>query len=371
MQSVAQSGLTAEVMSELHASAREAHSLGTINDHALSVLRDSGLLAMTVSEQYGGWGFDTSAANCTIEQVARVNPSIAIMLYLHFAVVSRIETYGSERQKAYWLSRITQDRWLAASAWSEPGSSADKRSLSTTATRSLNGNWRINGGKTFATSITVADFMVILAQDRSGTPRVSRETGYGRDDQVLFLISTNSPGVDIPRDAIDMAGMRGSGTGAVQLRDVDADDEAILCLGEKTPMAIGLPHRIGLTLGAVSVGMAQSAYDIALDHVARKKMVRDEAVQRQLARIEINVEAARSMVRVLPHEAKGDPRLAYQVKVFTSTTACEVCLQIKEIIGSAGYLRENDINRISHDADAVVHMGPPNHLCISLLAQKP
>ncbi|MFD5514952.1 acyl-CoA dehydrogenase family protein [Streptomyces sp. NPDC127066] len=361
-----------EFRQTLRTGARRAHETGQADTASVDVLRRSGLLGMTVSTDHGGWGWDAAAANTVIEGVAVDNPSIAIMLYLHCAVVARIETYGTEEQKKHWLPRVARHGQLAASAWSEPGSSADKRSLSTDARRDDTAAWRIKGGKTFSTSATVADFFLVLVQLPATCETAhTAEPAYGGSDQALFLVDADAPGVHVPPAPLDMAGMRGSATGMVQFQDVTVTDRDMLCSGGATTEAIQLPHRLGLTLGAVSVGLAQAASDTALRHARDRGLLEDGRFRQQLALTEVAVRSARAAVGELTAGPAHDRVLrAYCVKVSTSTTSQTVCGTVRGFLGSSGYLHAHEINRISQDADAVMHMGPPTHLCLDLIATR-
>ncbi|GAA0495275.1 acyl-CoA dehydrogenase family protein [Streptomyces olivaceiscleroticus] len=361
-----------EFRETLRTGARRAHDTGEVDAASLDALRRSGLLGMMVPRDHGGWGWDPAAANAVIEKIAVDNPSIAIMVYLHCAVVVRIVKYGTEEQKNRWLPRIARRGQLVASAWSEPGSAADKRTLSTTAQRDAAGTWRMKGGKTFSTSATVADFFIVLVQlPATHETAHAAEPAYGGQDQALFLVDAAAPGVHVPPDALDMSGMRGSGTGMVQFQDVPVTDGDMLCSGSATTEAIQLPHRLGLTLGAVSVGLAQAAHDTALRHARGRDLLADERYRRQLASTEVAVRSARAAVSDLTAGSAHDRVLrAYCVKVSTSTTGQTVCRTVRGLLGSAGYLHAHEINRISQDADAVMHMGPPTHLCLDLIAAR-
>ncbi|WP_234334318.1 acyl-CoA dehydrogenase family protein [Streptomyces sp. NRRL B-1347] len=350
--------------------AREAFLPGIPSPDNVRALRESGLLGLVVPQEFGGTGADAGQANSVVEEVAAADPSVAIMLYLHCCVVERIKEYGSAAQRAHWLPRVVDHRWLAASAWSEPGSTADKKKLATTAEPRGDASWRINGGKSFATSVTVADFLLVLVQLPPSDAGVG-ESGYGGKDQALVLVPAGTPGVDVAPEAHDLAGMRGSGTGTLRLDDVVVGQDAVLCAGEHTPRAIGLPHRLGLTLAAVSVGAARSAYELAVAAAEHRGLLAAADTRRRLAEMSVTVEAARSMVTVLPtYGPQETAHLAYAAKVFASRASQRVCRQVRGLLGSSGYMRGHDIHRISLDAEAVAHMGPPNHLCVDLLAAR-
>jgi alkylation response protein AidB-like acyl-CoA dehydrogenase len=363
--------INAEFTELLRRGARAADTSLCVDKASVEALKESGLLAVMVPAEYGGWGWDAQAANSVIEQVASADPSVAIMLYLHCAVVTRINRFGSQPLRRRWFERVVRDGWLACSAWSESGSTADKRALATTASRDPSGDWIVSGGKTFATSATVADFFLVLAQLGHDTQQAdpAPASSYGGSGQALFLLPGTADGVHVPGDSLDMAGMRGSGTGTAAFHDVVVGASDLLCQYEDTGLAIQLPHRLGLTLGAVSVGTARYAYEIAVDHLRRKDQLGDPGVRSQLAQLTVAIEAARSMVADLGSKAPhSTPSLSYAVKVFASTSSQDVCDQIRRLLGSSGYMRQHEINRVCRDADAVTHMGPPNYLCLSLIA---
>ncbi len=333
-------------------------------------MKESGLLAMMVPIEYGGWGWDAAAANSVIEEAATADPSVAIMLYLHCGVVARIDRYGRPPQRGRWLERIAREGLLACAAWSESGSTPDKRVISTIASRAPSGDWTISGRKTFVTSATVADLFLVLAQLTGERPTAQARpaSAYGGSGQALFLVSRTAPGVHVPGSSLDMAGMRGSGTGTVDFDDVVVGDADLLCQHEHTVPAMQLPQCLGLTLGAVSVGTARYAYEIAIDHLRRKDMLGDPGVRSQLAQLTVALQAARSVVADLSAQAPYQgPTLPYSAKVFASTTSQDVCDRVRRMLGSAGYMREHEINRVCRDCDAITLMGPANYLCLSAI----
>ncbi len=161
------------------------------------MLRESGLLALVVPECYGGAGADAVALNTCVERVASVNASAAIMLFQHCAVTSRIVENGSPAQHREVLPRLADGRWLAASAWSESGAGADKKNLATRADRTPEGDWLLDGAKSFTTSAGLADVYLVLAQtpDEAPAEASSRDTGYGAAGQTFFLVPGDHPGL--------------------------------------------------------------------------------------------------------------------------------------------------------------------------------
>ncbi|HET9893368.1 MAG TPA: acyl-CoA dehydrogenase family protein [Streptosporangiaceae bacterium] len=362
--------ITAELKELLRSGARAADTSLSVDKSSVAAIKESGLLAMMVPAEHGGWGWDAAAANSVIEEVANADPSIAIMLYLHCGVVARIDKYGRPPRRGHWLERVARDGWLACAAWAESGSAADRRVISTIARRAPSGDWTVGGEKTFVTSATVADFFLVLAQLRTENPAAQARpaSAYGGSGQALFLVPRAAPGVRIPDSSLDMAGMRGSGTGTVDFDDVVVGDADLLCQRDTTVPAMQLPHCLGLTLGAVSAGTARYAYEIALDHLRRKDKLGDPGVRSRLAQLTVAIEAARSVVADLSAQAPYQaPTLPYAAKVFASTTSQDVCDQVRRLLGSAGYMREHEINRVCRDCEAIALMGPPNYLCLSVI----
>lgn len=366
-----ESVVTAGLRELLHSGACAADTSLSVDKSSVAAIKESGILAMMVPTEYGGWGWDSATANSVIEEVANADPSIGIMLYLHCGIVARIDRYGKPSQRRNWLERVARDGWLACAAWSESGSTADKRVVSTIANRTASGDWTISGRKTFVTSATVADFFLVLVQLTPGGPAAQAHaaSAYGGSGQALFLVPRTAPGVHVPDDSLDMAGMRGSGTGTVDFDEVVVGDADLLCQNESTGPAMQLPHCLGLSLGAVSVGTARYAYQIALDHLRHKDKLGDPGVRAQLARLTVALEAARSVMADLSARAPYQtPTLPYAAKVFVSTTSQDVCDQVRRLLGSAGYMREHEINRVCRDCEAIALMGPPNYQCLSVIS---
>src|SRR3974390_65446 len=123
-----------------------------------------GLLGIRIPEEYGGAGMDTRAYALAIEEIARVDGSIALTVASHNGLgTGHLLAFGTEEQKRKYLPRAASGEWLAAWALTEPGSGSDAAALRTTARRE-GGDWRIDGSKTFITQGSVCGFCVVLAR---------------------------------------------------------------------------------------------------------------------------------------------------------------------------------------------------------------
>jgi len=299
--------------------------------------------------------------------VATVNPSVAIILFQHFAVSARIDEWGASEQKAALLPDFAGGRILAASAWSETGAGAAKKKLATTGARLDFDRWLLQGAKSFTTGAGVADIYLVLAQ--TSAARDDPASSYGSAGQSFFLVRKDNPGL-VPDLSLDLVGMRGSATGFVSLREcVVADTDRLGPLGEAPKIIAGV-RETGATLGAVAVGIAEAAFGIAVEHAGRLAPDAAQALRHRLVKATTLVAAARALVTTAGQRSSGDPGLiTLQSKLFASTVAEQVCVEVARMLGSAGYIVEHRLNRLAADARAIALMGPTNELCRELVAQ--
>lgn len=358
--------LTPALRALLREGAERAEAAGEVDREALTALRTSGLLATAVPTGHGGAGRDAAAVNALVEQIAAVSPSLAIIAFQHFAVSARIADWGTARQQARWLPRLADGTWLAASAWSESGAGAAKQNLSTTAERRTDGTWVLNGSKAFTTGAGVADLYLVLV--RTARPDTAPAAGYGAPGQTFFLVGADNPGL-VPELGLDLAGMRGSATGLVSLDGaVVADDDRLGPEGQAATV-IASVRESGASLGAVSVGTAQAALDLAVAHAHDRGLMDLPAVRHRLVGLATRLEAARAVVERAGARTSADPGLTtLHSKLHATEAAEEICLDVARMLGSAGYRDGARIGRLLADARGVSLMGPTNDLCRELVA---
>ncbi|WP_103533811.1 acyl-CoA dehydrogenase family protein [Streptomyces sp. SM11] len=357
------------VLERLAACAEAADLTGEPDREAVAVLRESGLTALVVPKCYGGAGADAVALNTCVEQVASVNASAAIMLFQHCAVTSRIVENGSPAQHREVLPKLADGRWLAASAWSESGAGADKKNLATRAHRTPEGDWLLDGAKSFTTSAGLADVYLVLAQTVDEAPAAaSRDTGYGSAGQTFFLVPGEHPGL-VPDTTMRLTGMRGSATGFVSVRECVVPDSARLGATGVAASIIARVRDSGASLGAVAVGIAQAALDAAHAHAGRRGLYAHQAVRHRLVDLATQVEAARAVVERAGRRSSAAPGMTtLHSKLAASEAAERVVADVARFLGSAGYVETHPINRFGRDARAVALMGPTNDLCKELVS---
>ncbi|MEV8504826.1 acyl-CoA dehydrogenase family protein [Actinoplanes sp. NPDC051475] len=359
-------GLPPELAAELCASAARTHRTGVPDPEALAALRGSGLLGTAVPARYGGTGGGAPEVNEVVRRLAMVNPSLAIVAFQHFAVSARIAEWGSPRQRRELLPALADGSRLAASAWSEPGAGAAKHHITSTGERRRDGRWTLTGAKSFTTAASIADLYLVLVRTDDaahGDPSL-----YGSPGQSFFLVPGDCPGLSADL-SLDLVGMRGSATGFVSLDGCVVADEDRLGPEGRAADIIAAVREYGATLGAVAAGIARAALDLALEHVVRRGTVAALPVRHRLTDTATRVEAVEAMIERSGARSSPDPGLTtLHSKMFASTTAEQVCLELAHLLGSAGYTTASDINRLVLDARAVALMGPTNELCRDIVA---
>ncbi|MEV5437239.1 acyl-CoA dehydrogenase family protein [Streptomyces sp. NPDC052682] len=354
----------ADLTEVLRRHAQEADAAARLPEEVFTALRASGILGAAVAVEYGGQGGDALLTNRLIELTAAADPSVAIILFQHYAVSSRISEWGSEEQRGRYLPRLASGEWIAASAWSESGAGADKRNLATTARRTADGTWLLQGAKAFTTGAGLADVYLVLAQ--TSAPADGHASTYGSDGQTFFLIEAGNPGL-FANTGMDLVGMRSSATGFVELTACTVDDSAMLGPEGAAVRIIAGVRESGATLGAVSAGIAATAYRTVLAHARRRGLKDQQAVRHRLVDLAAKVEAARALVDASARRDSAEPgSTTLYSKIFCSQISEEVVQESLRLLGSAGYLHDHPLNKLARDARAVGLMGPTNDLAREL-----
>lgn len=345
----------------------DADRAGRPDPDVLDAVRDSPLPGLVVPREHGGSGADSFQLNRMIAQVARHDPSTAIILFQHAAVCSRIAEWGTDAQRADLLPKLASGTWLAASAWSESGAGAAKKDLATTAEQRPDGSWSVSGGKAFTTGAGITDVYLVLAQS-TPADETDEDAAYGSSGQSFFLIPATEPGIE-PDLSLDLVGMRSSATGFVELSECRVGPEGLLGPRDEATSVIAGVRESGATLGAVSVGIAEAAWATAFDAAQRKSTLAQQAIRHRLVDIASRVESARALVERAGRRDSDRPGEAtLHAKIHASQVSEQVVADVARMLGSAGYVVNNPINRMGRDARAVALMGPTNDLSRDLVS---
>ena len=329
-----------------------------------------GWFGANVPERYGGLGLDTIGYMIIIEELARVDASHSITISAHNTLgTSPILNFGTEDQKQRYLPLLATGRVLGGFGLTEPGAGSDAGATRTTAVLK-DGEYRITGSKIFITHAGVGEIFVVTAvTDRSSGAKgitsfiVTKETtdreaadriGVGHAPE----LEPFTPGVRAGKKE-DKMGWRASDTRELILEDARVPVENRL--GEEGEGFINFMKtldagRIGI--GALSLGLAQGAFDNALAYLGTHehdgRVLRDaQGVQFSLADMATEIAAARHLVY---HAAwlrqNGQPfsRQASMAKLYASEVAMRTTTRAVQLMGAAGYTSEYPVERMMRDA---------------------
>jgi isovaleryl-CoA dehydrogenase len=272
------------------------------------------------------------------------------MSYLAHAVLCchNLSCNGSEEQKRKYLPDLASGAKLGAIAMTEPNAGSDVLSIETFAER-RDGQYIINGKKTFITNAPVADvFLVYVRTDKTAGPR-----GISQ-----FIVEKGYPGFSVGQPFHKM-GMRGSPTAELFFEDCRVPAENLV-KGENKALGIlmgGLD--VERTVGAaMGVGLAQSAFDRALAYAKQRQqfgqpIIMFEMIAEKVANMSMEIAAARLLTHkaaTLCDEGVRCSAEASHAKLFASETSVRVTSEAIQILGGYGYMQENEVERMMRDA---------------------
>lgn len=307
------------------------------------------LMGLPFPEEYGGAGGDTVSYAIAVEEISRACASTGITYAAHISLGSSpIYLFGSEEQKQKWLTPMAEGEFLGAFGLTEPNAGSDAGGTKTNA--HLDGDeWVINGSKCFITNASYSGAITVTAVT---------EKGKGSKGISSIIIPKDTPGVTINANYEKM-GLHASNTCEIFFDDVRVPKENLLGqegAGFKQFLQVLDGGRI--SIGAMSVGIAQAALDKALQYAKERvqfgqSISRFQAIQFKLADMATNIELARMMVwkaAWLKDNKKNFSKEAAMGKMFASETATKAALEAVQIHGGYGYMKEYEVERLVRDA---------------------
>ena len=309
-------------------------------------MAELGLMGIPIPEQYGGAGADTVSYAIAVEELTRIDSSVAITMAAHTSLGTMpIYLYGDDAQKAEWLPRLAAGEALGAFGLTEPNAGSDAGATRTRA-ESRDGRWIVNGSKIFITN---------AGTDISGCVTITACTG---DDEISNLIIPNgTPGYEIS-PPMHKLGWRASDTRELSFKDC-AVPEGNLLGGRGRGFAQFMEILDGgrISVAAMGVGLAQGAYELAYAYAQErqqfgKPIAKFQAVQFQLADMSTEIEAGRQLVyraAWLKDEGKPFGLAAAQAKLYTGLLSNRVVNAALQIHGGYGFTEEFAISRFFRD----------------------
>jgi alkylation response protein AidB-like acyl-CoA dehydrogenase len=312
-------------------------------------LGEMGFLGITIPEEYGGAGMSTMEYATIVEELSRVDPSIGLTIAAHNSLgMQHIFQFGNEELKKKYVVPLAEGEYLAAWGLTEPGSGSDARALRSKAEKTNDG-FILNGTKTFITNPTHGGLVVVMARDDIGDPKHKISA---------FVVEKGTPGYSIGKKLLKM-GMRASDTAELLFDNCEIPEENLIGergMGFRQAMHILEGGRI--SIAAMSVGIAQGAYEIALKYAKEreafgKTIIHHQAVGNMLADMSTEIEAARLLVQkaAAMKDADRDYNLiASQAKLYASELCVRVANDAVQILGGYGYIREYPAEKFFRDA---------------------
>jgi butyryl-CoA dehydrogenase len=312
-------------------------------------LAELGLLGIQIPPEYGGAGLDTLSTALIIEELARVDGAVALIVASHNSLcAAHIFSHGNEEQKRKYLSCLASGKKLGAWALTEPSSGSDAAALKTRATVE-DGQWVLNGEKQFTTQGSSAGVYVIMA---------ATDLSQGKRGISAFIVEAGTPGLTIGK-VENKLGVRASDTAALSLENLRLPRENLL--GElngafKDVLRILEGGRIGIA--AMAVGIARGALDEAIQYAKQRKqfgrpIAEFEAIQWMLADMATEIDAARLLVHRaarLKDTGQSFCKAASEAKLYAAEAATRAATKAIQIHGGYGYLKDHPVERYFRDA---------------------
>ncbi len=305
-------------------------------------------MGVTVPPEYGGAGFGYMPYAIAIEELARVDGSIALVVAAHNSLcANHILLAGTEEQKKRFLVPLAQGTKLGCWSLTEPGAGSDASGTRTTAR--LEGNtWILNGSKTFTTNSHYADICVAMA---------ITDKAKGKHGISAFIIEKGTPGFR-PGKIESKLGMRASNTGEIIFEDCRIPKEN--CLGEPGQGFIDSLKVLDggrISIAALSVGLAQGAFEASLAYSRQREQFgrpisNFQAIRFKLADMAMEIDAARLLTwraAVMATQGKRMTRESSMAKLFASETAVRVASEAVQIHGGYGFIKDYPVEKIYRD----------------------
>ncbi len=307
------------------------------------------LMGLPFAEEYGGGGADAVSFAIVVEELSRVCASTGITYSAHISLGGApIQMFGTDEQKEKFLREIATGRSIGAFGLTEPNAGSDAGGTKTTAI--LTGDeWVINGSKMFITNASFAKFVTLTAQ----TYIANEHQGIS-----AFIVPTDSPGFTVLAN-LEKLGLRSSNTTQLILEDVRIPKENVLGkVGEGFKQFLKTLDGGRIGIGAMAVGVAQGAYELALKYAKERKQFNSplanfQAIQFKLADMAMEIEVARNMVYKaawMKDQGLNYTKEAAMAKLFASEVAMRVANQAVQIHGGYGYIHDYKVERFYRDA---------------------
>jgi alkylation response protein AidB-like acyl-CoA dehydrogenase len=309
-------------------------------------LGELGIMGMTIPEEYGGAGTDTVSYAIAVEELTRIDSSVAITVAAHHSLGTLpIYYFGNEEQRRQWLPDLASGRKLAAFGLTEPNAGSDAGATRTTA-RLEGGEWVVDGAKMFITN---------AGTDISACVTI---TARSADDEISNVIVPNgTPGYVISAP-MSKLGWRASDTRELSFQGARVPEENLLGpRGQGFQQFLEILDGGRISVAAMGVGLAQGCYDLAYSYAKEREQFgrpisKFQSVQEKLVDIATEVEAARNLVYKAAWEkdqGRDFGRTAAMAKLYSGELSHRAANWSLQIHGGYGFMDEYPISRLYRD----------------------
>jgi alkylation response protein AidB-like acyl-CoA dehydrogenase len=339
------------VAKEIKPKAREVDENEAFNWESVRKGGPLGLLGMSFPEEYGGSNVDTISSSIALEELGWGCGSTALAFAAHNGLgTAPIALYGSEELKKKWLPLVAAGKnKIGSLALTEPGAGSDIQGGVTTKAEKDGDEWVINGAKMWCTNAGIAEYIITLARtDPKG----------GSKSLSMILVPTDAKGLTIGKPEKKM-GLRGSPTYGMTYENVRVPLGNLVGVeGRGLQQTLATLDGGRISIGAISVGLAQAALEAAIDYARQRKAFGQslsdfQATQFKLANMATEIELARTMIHKaawLKDQKRPFSKEAAMAKLYASEMAERVCYDAIQIHGGNGYSREYHVERMYRDA---------------------
>ena len=307
-----------------------------------------GFMGAIFPEELGGAGLGYIDYAIIIEELSRVDPSVGLIVAAHNSLCSNhIYLAGNEEQHRKYLPKLATGEWIGSWSLTEPEAGSDAAGTRTKAVHADH-CWTINGGKTFTTNAQYADVCVAMAV----TDRAAAHHGIS-----AFILETGIPGFRVGKKE-NKLGMRASATGEVLFTDCRLPESQLLGKpGEGFVDSLRILDGGRISIAALSVGLAQGAFEAALKYSKQRKQFgrfisEFQAIQNKLADMATSIEAARLLTYragFLKDQGQRVTRESAMAKLFSSEIAVRVADEAVQIHGGYGFIKDYPVEKFYRD----------------------
>jgi alkylation response protein AidB-like acyl-CoA dehydrogenase len=309
-------------------------------------MAELGLMGMTIPEDHGGGGTDTLAYAIAVEELARVDSSVAITVAAHHSLGTLpIWYFGSDEQKRRWLPDLASGRKLAAFGLTEPNAGSDAGATRTTA-RLEDGEWVVDGSKIFITN---------AGTDITACVTITALTGDGEISNLI--VPNGAPGYVISAP-MHKLGWRASDTRELSFQGARVPEANLLGpRGEGFRQFLQILDGGRISVAAMGIGLAQGAYDLAYAYAKEREQFGKpissfQAVQAKLVDMATEIEAGRNLVWKAAWEkdqGRDFRKSAAMAKLFSGELSHRAANWSLQIHGGYGFMDEYAISRLYRD----------------------